>query len=331
MYDDLVYEIKRLYDGIPHNIPDKYFVLMADYIAAVCEAQDSFKVDPLELAKSLPDKVRNISDMPLNGIYGVTDKNGIRMNSALNSRQNKLYFFHELTHALQTREKGNEEECSFSNGKNGMFLVEGATQFTAELLYHFSNGTNVNYRTQTGVVRGHPEHTPYSPLSEYQLNGSILMLLSHSIKIPIAELLGLGFKENGREAVKQKFESFQGLQGKFEGFMSELEQIYAIDKLMLTGYGKQISGPPVLINMNGTKFYGSIQTQGEQINKIERELVANFIENNTGEYIMKNYKSIGMHLTSPELRQNFMNAVINVARIEGLPEPGMTEPSGPRR
>lgn len=98
------------------------------------------------------------------------------MSSTLNNEQNKLYFFHELTHALQTRKKDNKEECSFDNGKTGMFLVEGATQFTSEILYHISNGTNINYRAQRGSVRGHPEHTPYSPLSEYQINGSVLSL-----------------------------------------------------------------------------------------------------------------------------------------------------------
>lgn len=146
-FDSLTYEIKRLYDGIPHNIPDKYFVLMTEYIAAIYEVQDSLKVDALKIAKSLPQKIRNISDMSLNSIYGITDDKGIRMSSTLNNEQNKLYFFHELTHALQTRKKDNKEECSFDNGKNGMFLVEGATQFTSEILYYISNGTNINYRT----------------------------------------------------------------------------------------------------------------------------------------------------------------------------------------
>ena len=58
---------------------------------------------------------------------------------------NKLFFFHELTHNIQTRFVN---ECSFYNGNTGMFLTEGATQFTAEILYHASNGTNLNYREQ---------------------------------------------------------------------------------------------------------------------------------------------------------------------------------------
>lgn len=35
-----------------------------------------------------------------------------------------------------------------------MFLTEGATQYTAEILYHVSKGTNKQYREQSGVVRG---------------------------------------------------------------------------------------------------------------------------------------------------------------------------------
>lgn len=154
--------------------------------------------------------------------------------------------------------------------------------------------------------------------------------MSHSMRIPIAELLGLGYKENGRETLKQRFESFPGMEGKFENFMNELEQVYTVDKLLISGYGKQLSGPPVLINSK-TPFYDNIKTQGEQITKIERELAANFIENNPAEYILKNYKNMSMHLTTPELKENFMNAVISVTRIEGLPEPGMSEPTGPRR
>ena len=87
-----------------------------------------------------------ISEENLGGIHGRTDGNKITMNAILDYETNKLYFFHELTHAIQTRYLDNHEDCSFYNGKTGMFLTEGATQYTAEILYHLSNGTNLQYR-----------------------------------------------------------------------------------------------------------------------------------------------------------------------------------------
>ncbi len=229
----------------------------------------------------------------------------------------KLYFFHELTHAIQTRKVDNHEECSFYNGKTGMFLTEGATQFTAEILYNLSNGTNIQYRQQPGVVRGHPEYAPYSPLSEYQLNGNILMLLSSSLGVPINQLLALGYRKDGREQLKQMYEVFPGNKGKFEEFMFDLEKIYSIDKLLIAGKGDLLQGSPQnIIMQDGQQFAGNLQIQGELIEKVERELAANFISNNEPEYIVSNYNRILNFLTTPKLHQNFMNAVNEIASMQ---------------
>lgn len=129
--------IKGLFANTQHNIPDKYFMLMADYIDSISEVQESLFINPQELARQLPKLVTIIQEGNI-GVYGRTDDTIITMNSNLGYEANKLYFFHELTHALQTR----GPNCSFANGRNGMFLAEGATQYTAEILYHVSNGTN---------------------------------------------------------------------------------------------------------------------------------------------------------------------------------------------
>lgn len=315
----LVDSIKGLFQNSNANIPEKYYLLMADYIDSIgqLDYEGGLYLDPIELAKTLPSVLNTIAEENLGGIHGRTDENKITMNSTLDYETSKLYFFHELTHALQTRNVQNHEECSFYNGKTGMFLTEGATQFTAEILYHLSNGTNIQYREQPNTVRGHLEHTPYSPLSEYQLNGNILMLLSGSLGIPLNQLLALGFRKDGRQLLKEMYEVFPDNVGKFEEFMFDLEKIYSIDKLIIAGYSNQLQGNMVNIQMqDGQQFSGNIQSQGELINKIERDLAANFIANNDTDYILQNYQKISTYLTTPQLKQNFMNAVNEIATFQ---------------
>lgn len=314
----LVDSIKMQYMNVGHNIPDKYFILIADYIDSIgqLDYEGGLYLDPVEVAKSLPQVLKSVKETNLGGIHGRTDKDGIEMNQSLDYEANKLFFFHELTHALQTRKINDHEECSFYNGKTGMFLTEGATQFTAEILYHVSNGTNIWYRKQPNTVRGHIEHTPYSPLSEYQLNGNILMLLSSSLGIPLNQVLALGYRKDGREQLKAMYEVFSGNEGKFEEFMFDLEKIYSIDKLLIAGYGSKLQGSPQnIIMQDGQQFYGNLQIQGDLINKVERELAANFISNNESDYIINNYQKISIYLTTPKLQQDFLNAVEQIKNM----------------
>lgn len=313
----LVDSIKQQYTHIAHNVPDKYFVLIADYIDSISQVQDSLFLNPIEVAKALPHKLTTILETNLGGIHGRTDGNQITMNSSEDYETTKLYFFHELTHALQTRQIDNHEECSFYNGQTGMFLAEGATQYTAEILYHVSNGTNINYRQQHNTVRGHSHHTTYSPLSEYQLNGNILILFSMSMGLPLNQVLALGYRKNGRSELKKLYETFPGNEGKFEEFMLDLEKIYSIDKLLIAGSGNALQGAPQKIIMqNGQSFIGNLQTQEELINKVQRELAANFIANNDEDYIINNYQKISAYLTTPELKQNFLNAVQEISNMQ---------------
>ena len=320
----LVDSIKSQYRNTQHSIPDKYFILIADYIDSISllDKENGLYLDPVQVAKLLPQVLTTVVETNIGGIHGVTNNNSITMNNNMDYETTKLYFFHELTHALQTRMVNGVEECSFYNGKTGMFLTEGATQFTAEIIYHLSNGTNIQYREQPNTVRCHPEHTPYSPLSEYQLNGNILMLMSFSLGIPINQILALGYRKDGRELLKQVYEAFPGNEGKFEEFMLDLEKIYSIDKLIISGRAEQINGNPQPITMmnGGSTFYGNIEIQGQLINKVERELAANFIANNEPEYIIANYQNILKNLTTPELKQNFMNAVTEIINMQNTTE-----------
>ena len=308
----LVDSIKELFAN-RNDISEDYYVLMADYIDSMNEIKDEMLINPTEIARKMPELVKSIQETNLGGIYGRTDDNRIQMEQSLSYEDKKLYFFHELTHALQTSHENGREQCGFYNGHDGMFLTEGATQYTAEMLYNISNGTNLEYRRQPRTVRGASNRTPYSPLSEYQYNGNVLDLLAKSMDLPLPQVLALAYKKDGRETLKGIYESMEGNQGKFDELMNDLEQIYSIDKLIIYGYSEHLqSQTPELFNMsndNHTPFRANFDTYYELMNKTERELVATYMENHDTEYVLQNYNEIAQYLTTPELRNNFLAAV----------------------
>lgn len=308
----LVSSIKDLFANRT-DISEDYYVLMADYIDSMNEIKDEMLINPTEIARRMPELVKSIQETNLGSIYGRTDDNRIQINQSLNYEDKKLYFFHELTHALQTSHENGREQCGFYDGHNGMFLTEGATQYTAEMLYHVSNGTNLEYREQPRTVRGASNRTPYSPLSEYQYNGNVLELLAKTMNLPLPQVLALGYRKDGRETLKNIYESMEGNQGKFDELMNNLEQIYSIDKLIIYGYSEHLqSQTPELFNMandDHTPFRANFATYNELMNKTERELVATYMENHDTEYVLQHYNEIAQFLTTPELKNNFLSAI----------------------
>lgn len=304
----LVDEIKRRFNYNP-NISEEYYMLITDYIDSLNEVNSSLHIDPVQIVNALPQLITSIKETDLGGIHGRTDEHDITMNSRLSYEDKKLYFFHEMTHAIQTTKVNNQEVCSFYNGNDGMFLTEGATQYTAEILYHVSNGTNINYREQQRVVRGQNQHTTYSPLSEYQLNGNMIQLLSKTINLPIPDILAMGYRKDGREMLKQWYETYPNTIG-FDELMSNMEKIYDIDKLVIAGYSNQLSGAPVIIQRkNGQNFQGNLQIENELIVQTERNLMASFMGNNDENYIFQNYQEFCASLTTPHLKKEFLSAV----------------------
>lgn len=305
----LVEEIKRRF-GYNSSISNEYYMLITDYIDSLNQVNSSLHVDPVQIINALPQLITSIKEIDLGGVHGRTDEHDITMNNKLDYEQKKLYFFHEMTHAIQTTKVNNQEVCSFYNGNDGMFLTEGATQYTAEILYHVSNGTNVNYREQRGVVRGQSEHRTYSPLSEYQLNGNMIQLLSKVIDLPVPDILSMGFRKDGREILKQWYETYENNAIGFDELMSNLEKIYDIDKLVIAGYSNQLSGEPVNIQrQNGQTFKGNLQMENDIIVQTERNLMASFIGNHDENYIFQNYEEFCASLTTPSLRVEFLGAV----------------------
>lgn len=304
----LVNEIKRRFN-YNTNISEEYYMLITDYIDSLNEVNSSLHIDPVQIVNALPQLITSIKEADLGGIHGRTDEHDITMNSKLSYEEKKLYFFHEMTHAIQTAKVNNQEVCSFYNGNDGMFLTEGATQYTAEILYHVSDGTNINYREQQGVVRGQRNHTTYSPLSEYQLNGNMIQLLSKAINLPIPDILAMGYRKDGREMLKQWYETYPNTIS-FDELISNMEKIYDIDKLVIAGYSNQLQGEPVNIQRsNGQTFQGNLQIENELIVQTERNLMASFMGNNDEKYIFKNYQEFCASLTTPQLKKEFLSAV----------------------
>lgn len=309
--------VKRQFYGRRINIPEKYFILIADYIDTVNRSRDQLYLDPNMLLKRLPEVLNTIIEKNIGGIYGRTDGMCISMNNNLDYERNKLYFFHELTHALQTSYNAGKEKCGFYNGKDGMFLTEGATQFTAELLYHLSNDTDFHYHYQNNTVRGQSDKVLYNPLHEYQYNANILVLLSNSMDLSVPQVLSLAYQSNGREVLKGIYESMNGTKGKFDELMSDLEKLYSMDKIIIA-YGANklnTTKPTEIINQNGREsFLGNLQIQKELMTKVERQIASNFIANHDEKYIVNNYKNIAPYLTDPDLKKNFMNAVCELQK-----------------
>lgn len=307
----LVNSVKKMFAN-RNDISEDYYVLMADYIDSMNELKDQMLINPTEIARKMPELVKSIQETNLAGIYGRTDDNRIQMEQSLSYDDKKLYFFHELTHALQTSHENGIEQCGFYNGHDGMFLTEGATQYTAEMLYNVSNGVSMQHRQQPRTVRGASDRTPNSPLSEYQYNGDILELMAKSMDLPLPQILSLAYKKDGRETLKEIYESMDGNQGKFDGLMNNLEQIYSIDNLLIHGYGQQLqSQTPLNITMQDrtTRFQGNLNIYRELMNKTERELASTYLKNHDTQYILQNYSEIASLLTTPELRNNFLTAV----------------------
>lgn len=292
------------------EIAAEYYVMMAEYLVAMEEVKDSLKIDPLDIMARLPDKLENIRDIDLGGIYGMTDsENVITMNSRLNDKTKQLYFFHELTHILH-------------DGNLGMFLEEATTQYTAEILYRISNNLPTNIKEQKGVVRGQPDRIVHSYLNEYQYNGSVLLLLSRTLNISIPELLTLAYKPNGREVLKEHYESLEGKKDKFEDFMMDLEKIYVIDKVIIGG-GKNLEllkGDGVLVNYQGQKFKISYGIQKQLMDQVESDLFRDCLRNNDKEYILSNYNDILNSLTTEELQNEFQREFEGLERGQSLRE-----------
>lgn len=315
----LINTVKSFFEEKNVNISDEYYLLIVDYIKSVDLMKDTLKVNPVDLAVKLPEVLNGIKEDSTLGAYGSTEDKVITMNPNLDYDSKRLYFFHELTHALRTAESNGHEECGFyDSDKDGLFLEEASTQYTAELL---ANLGNIQSREQRGTVRGQPMRTPNSPLSEYQYNGNVLNLLAKSMGKTVEELIALSYEPNARAKLKEMYEkNCQNPEAlSFDELMKDMGYIYTIDKYLIAG--NPLVNEATLIAENGEKFRGSRQIQGQLMNKIELQIANNFLYQDP-EYVIKNYNEVLRSITTPELKNTFLknlNHFINVYRNNGMP------------
>ncbi|MFI3261110.1 MAG: hypothetical protein R3Y13_05315 [bacterium] len=306
----MVDAIKSTFD-YNSNIPEKYYILMADYIDSLTQIENSLFQDPIEVARLLSSSVSSVDEIDMNGIYGKTVGSKITMNLNLDYDSLKLYFFHELTHTLQTRVISGKESCGFYNGHDGMFLTEGSTQYIAELLQCASNNANNESRVYHNAIRGLNHHQIESSLSEYQFNGNIIVMIAHVTALPVNQIVSLSYREDGREMLQDMYDLVCGV-GSFDTLMFDLEQIYMIDKLIINGNYSNLNVPePIdIVSSDGLiSFKGNINSYNLLINKVQRDLMSNFMLNNNTEYVLSNYQYVEKQLTTPELKEQFLNAI----------------------
>lgn len=315
----LIDTVKSFFEEKNVNISDEYYMLIVDYIKSVDLMKDTLRVNPVDLAVKLPDVLNGIKEDSTLEAYGSTENKVITMNSKLDYNSKRLYFFHELTHALRTVESNEHEECGFyDSDKDGLFLEEASTQYTAELL---ANLGNIQAREQRGTVRGQPMRTPNSPLSEYQYNGNVLNLLAKSMGKPVEELIALSYEPNARAKLEKMYEeNCQNPEAmSFDELMKDMGYIYTIDKYLIAG--NSLDNEATLIAENGEKFRGSKQIQGQLMNKIELQIANNFLYQDP-DYVIRNYSEVLKSITTPELKNTFLknlNHFINVYRSNGMP------------
>ena len=322
LYDSgMVDSTRQLFADKDVQISEEYYILMADYIDALDTIKGRLNVNPVEIGRRLPDIVKSIEETDSNETHVKYDGNKMQVNKNLSYREKKLQFFRELTHMLQVRYHDEDERYSFYNGRNGLFLTEGTTQFTAQILFNVSNGAKSPIRQEKGAVRGDPNRTVYSPLDEYQYNGSVLQLFSSAVDLSVPQILGLAYKEDGRETLRKAYESKEGTQIGFDELMTTLDQIYSIDSMIKNGNEKQLQGEnPIDITMQDgvTKFQGNLETYKKSMDKVEQILLETYIKNHDPKEISANASRISRSLTTPELKERFAGIVhdLNSQQLE---------------
>ena len=105
----LIDTVKTFFEEKNVDISDEYYMLIVDYIKSVDLMKDTLKVNPVDLAVKLPEVLNEIKEDPTLGAYGLTDNKVITMNPNLDYNSKRLYFFHELTHAILTVESNGHE------------------------------------------------------------------------------------------------------------------------------------------------------------------------------------------------------------------------------
>lgn len=284
--------VRRLYGN---GRSEEDYILISDYIDSLMTVASSFDID----AKSVMGDVMDVT------IRAFRDNSYLYMNYDEKRRR----FFRDVNMGII----GN----NFYDEKSGMFIIMGMVEYATEIMIHSTGETKMRSRNQMGVALMQGDRRVYSPLREYQYNGSILMLICLVMDINIRRLVGLGFKRDGRGLFKKLFDGLDGLYGRSEDFLYQLEKVYAINELVKAGYGERLKGDAIMITMaNGKdKFKGNLKLEGELMDKLEMILSDAYIRNHEEMEVMGNYNRVNSYLTSAKSRGYFMKRIGNVSDV----------------
>lgn len=311
-------------------LEDKYYLLIADYLECLKELDINVNIEKiLDKLPKVFNQIQELSNYEMGGNYGATNVPTIKMNRELSPEKFKLYFFHELTHAIQTSQKGTG--LYDNNKKNGDFFNEGLTQITAEFLYQISSETIKQPQFYNNVVVGQPSRTIYSSADYYKLNVSYLQMFAMSIGVALTDIMSIAYNENARELLEQKFNLANNNEKNLNDILENLEEIHIINKALLSKQDNGINSMELLsgdqlvpiYNEDGTKLYKTnFKRQGMLMDDYEQQMINMFFKNNNEEYVRKHEQEFLNNITTPELkeafnqyRQNWYNEMKNQREI----------------
>ena len=294
-------------------LEDKYYLLIADYLE--CLKELDLNVDIEKILDKLPkvfNQIQELSNYEMSGNYGATNVPTIKMNRELSPEKFKLYFFHELTHAIQTSRKGTG--LYDNDKKNGYFFNEGLTQITAEFLYQISSETIKQPHFYNNVVAGQPNRTVYSSVDYYKINVSYLQMFAMSMGISLVDIMAFGYNENARKLLEKKFNFANNNEKNIDDILENLEEIHIVSKTLLskqdngTNPAELLSGDRLvqIYNEDGTKLYKTnFKRQGMLMDDYEQQMINMFFKNNNEEYVRKHEQEFFNILTTSQLKEVF--------------------------
>ena len=294
-------------------LEDKYYLLIADYLE--CLKELDLNVDIEKILDKLPkvfNQIQELSNYEMSGNYGATNVPTIKMNRELSPEKFKLYFFHELAHAIQTSQKGTG--LYDNDKKNGDFFNEGLTQITAEYLYQISSETIKQPHFYNNVVAGQPNRTVYSSVDYYKINVSYLQMFAMSMGISLVDIMAFGYNENARKLLEKKFNFANNNEKNIDDILENLEEIHIVSKTLLskqdngTNPAELLSGDRLvqIYNEDGTKLYKTnFKRQGMLMDDYEQQMINMFFKNNNEEYVRKHEQEFFNILTTSQLKEVF--------------------------
>ena len=311
-------------------LEDKYYLLIADYLECLKELDINVNIE--EILDKLPkvlNQIQELSNYEMGGNYGVTNVPTIKMNRELSPEKFKLYFFHELTHAIQTSQKGTG--LYDNDKKNGDFFNEGLTQITAEYLYQISSETIKQPYFYSGVVTGQPNRTVYSSVDYYKINASYLQMFAMSMGISLVDIMSLAYNENARELLEQKFNFANNNEKNINDILENLEEIHIVSKALLSKQDNVVNPAELLsgdrlvqiYNEDRTKLYKTnFKRQGMLMDAYEQQMINMFFKNNNEEYVKTHEQEFFDILTTSQskgifkqYKQNWYNDMKNQREI----------------